>query len=321
MFTSDEASATLYNGGYLETPKGVFKIVQYNSNTEVVIRVPTTYTNESGVICQLWTKLFHIQSQSLQNTPSYTLYEKNSIQPAMSMPTGLRIGIMFIPDVTANPDGGTVYSYFRGTDAYSHFWTPMTIEHNDLVGLQGGGSYAYYHLASTPYSHASVMDQSVATTGTPTFAAVYTTGINKCFYSPSVTTRGYTWSEAQVFTGTSITTWTSVKKISVSTVTSLYASAIVEARIGGTTNGIGTGVNYAKWQIVWSNAAPAVAMIVEEKSASYAPKFKLAVSSNDVLLQVESSDATNYLKGQIYFDIYFMNDVGNGTATFTVAAP
>lgn len=52
----------------------------------------------------------------------------------------------------------------------------LSINHNDLEGLDGGTTDEYYHLTSSKYAYANAMDQSVATTVSPTFSGMVSTG-------------------------------------------------------------------------------------------------------------------------------------------------
>ena len=64
----------------------------------------------------------------------------------------------------------TVSFYNQGTEHYSSILTPFVVNHNDLIGLQGGSTNQYYHLSSTQLTNLN--NQSGTNTGDETTSTI-----------------------------------------------------------------------------------------------------------------------------------------------------
>jgi hypothetical protein len=107
--------------------------------------------------------------------------------------------------------------------------------------------------------------------------------------------------------------------ITPSTKTNLYVSGYVEAKLSGYTATVAdSGVCVARWAFKYANAAPTVVKLDEVLEAN-SPKFQLAVSGDNVVLQVSSSNATNNCNGSLVYEIFIPDDNGAGVATFTLS--
>jgi len=145
-FTANDQN--LY-AGYLQTPKGAYKVVGRTSDTNITINTPTTYVNETDVKFFTWKRLFMARSQIITNvSPAYTLYSISSSQGSFDMNYTDRIGMMI---VTVASNTTTITYVYNGSTYYSYFNTPLITLHNNLAGLQGGSIDEYYHLTQSQY--------------------------------------------------------------------------------------------------------------------------------------------------------------------------
>ena len=148
---SGDGSATLTVGGYLQTPKGLYKISAVASATSCTILVPTTYTNESTVAFSVWKNLFGISTGTITNTTVglYSLVKVESVQPEYTMSVTDKLGEIVFGVSTSST---TVYWTHNGTSAYSNMRTPLVVVHNQLAGVQGLASDEAYHLTLAKYN-------------------------------------------------------------------------------------------------------------------------------------------------------------------------
>jgi hypothetical protein len=142
--------------------------------------------------------------------------------------------------------------------------------------------------------------------------------INVSYLSTTVKTRAYHYSETQSFSASPITAFQTFRTITPSTITSLYQCGIVEVRMMGYTATNGPGSIVAIWQFSYDNAVPTVVLIDAKQSVANAPQVQLLPSTNDVLVQLASSDATNNFQGQVWVDVYLGDDIADGVATWTI---
>ena len=149
-FILSDASTTVGNSGYLQTPGGVFPITSYTSNFIVTISVPLAYGNEIGVSYYIHRLLFQAASAQITNTTP-TEQQTKSSQSAYSVNT---TDMLSLATFGINDTADTrVISYTQnGSSRYSQFHTPLPTYHNDLLGLQGGLANQYYHLSASQYA-------------------------------------------------------------------------------------------------------------------------------------------------------------------------
>jgi hypothetical protein len=169
--TKIDASATNTAASYVQTPKGIYQITARASDTEVTITTPTTYTNESGVIFNVWKRLFISSSPIITATSLATTQTATwtSTQGAFTITALHKLGA--ITFVTSN-NTTTLTTTYDGTARNTHFNTPLITLHNNLAGVQGGDANNQWHLTSlsTPTSGltmatAKVLGRSTASTG------------------------------------------------------------------------------------------------------------------------------------------------------------
>jgi hypothetical protein len=145
-FTANDQN--LY-AGYLQTPKGLYKVVGRTSDTNITISVPSTYVNETAVKFSTWKRLFFAQTPTITAiAPNYTLYISTASSGAIDMNTTDRIGLVMV-GISNNTT--TVTYVYNGTANQSYFNTPLITLHNNLAGLQGGVANEYYHLTQADF--------------------------------------------------------------------------------------------------------------------------------------------------------------------------
>ena len=138
------------------------------------------------------------------------------------------------------------------------------------------------------------------------------------YLSTTVKTRAYHYRETQIFSASPITAFQTFRTITPSTITALYQCGIVEVRMMGYTASNGPGSIVAVWQFSYDNDVPVVALIDAKTSLTNSPQVQLVQATNDVLIQLASSDATNNFQGQAWVDIYLGDDISDGVATWTI---
>lgn len=141
------ASATNTNATYLQTPLGIFQISAYDSDTQVTIIVPSTYTaaNETTVAFKVWKKLFGSTTPTITATgTSYTLYQTSTSQAAFTITAAHKFGEISFG--TSNTAAVTVSTTYNGTNRNTKFNTPLITLHDNLAGLNSG---SYRHLPAS----------------------------------------------------------------------------------------------------------------------------------------------------------------------------
>lgn len=152
-----DVGGTLITDSYLQTPKGLYRILSRVSDTEITIEVPSTYTNESTVAFSVWKQLFNVVGNTITSTgTNYQLLTAISTQVAFTVEATDKLGsIMF-----ATSNNTTNISFVHnGTTHNSNFKTPLITLHGNLAGLQGGTgsvpSEQYYHLTLAQHTNVS----------------------------------------------------------------------------------------------------------------------------------------------------------------------
>lgn len=110
---------------------------------------------------------------------------------------------------------------------------------------------------------------------------------------------GFTHAQNKALSG--ITTWSTVGTIAPSGTAGSYGCGSVEVSVYGSTGGVGNGLRKSCWKIDIADGPPTVAAVGSEVTDGYAPGFRLLVSGSDVLMQVQSHDATGAFGGNIRF--------------------
>ena len=156
-----DASATITDASFLQTPQGLYQITARSSDTVVTITTPSGYTNESAVAGTVWKKYFVGNPTVEINSTTVAEYDTNTTKGALPVTNNTRIGLIVFGTTTSNRTVSIVYDASLNA---SSFTTPLAAQHKDLAGLQGGQSNEFYHLTAAEY------------TGTGTGAFVRTIG-------------------------------------------------------------------------------------------------------------------------------------------------
>jgi hypothetical protein len=149
----------------IEGGEWVFKTWCYASSlTDTNIIVIRVYKrNTAGTE----TELFNVSTADLGTTN--TLSQISSIQPAyIILDTDYLVFKYF---AKSNRGGGqyrTCYLTHNGTTVYSYVKTPIALTHNNLGGLEGGGSGHYYHLTAPSAPAAGLLSVTAIANGETT---------------------------------------------------------------------------------------------------------------------------------------------------------
>lgn len=152
-FTSDDDNADITLCGYIQTPQGLYAIPAYTSDTVVSITTPSGYSNESTVAYSVWKYQFSSNTGAI--TSLNTDYQPVQVMPVRSEITTIvtdKLGEIIFGTSNNTTD---IYWTHNGTANYSHFHSPLAINHNEIVGLQGGTADEYYHLTSAQHTIAT----------------------------------------------------------------------------------------------------------------------------------------------------------------------
>jgi hypothetical protein len=96
------------------------------------------------------------------------------------------------------------------------------------------------------------------------------------------------------------TTWLTVRTLTPSTVTNIFAYGRVHATVCGVTDTLGGGSTRQEWAFSIANGAPTVAIIGSASNAGAAPpQFRLNVSGNTIQIQIQSNNASNILRNAL----------------------
>ena len=164
-FTADKVigSATNTISSYLQTPQGLYQITSRDSDTQVTITTPGTYSVESNITFSIWYKMFGVNTGTIVSiTPNHGQYAMSTTQTDSTFADNVKLGSIFYAVGTDNNATNVSVSY-NGEDNDSYFLTPLDILHNDLTGLNGGDGTYFYHLSNTEYAeHITLSDGSDA---------------------------------------------------------------------------------------------------------------------------------------------------------------
>jgi len=133
----------------------VFKTWCYASSTSDVNTVVIRVYKRSAAGTE--TLLFFVETADLSTTN--TLSQISTIQPAYAILATDHLVFKYF--AKSNRGGGsfrTCSITHNGTTNYSYVKTPLALAHNDLGGLQGGGSGAYYHIPAPSAPAAALMN-------------------------------------------------------------------------------------------------------------------------------------------------------------------
>lgn len=149
-FIAGDSNADLILTSRIITPHAVLVVTAFTSDTVLTVECLATYTNEAGVAYSVDRYLFQSSTGEINNL-TVVLKEHITVQPAFATNTTDKLVTRYFAK-TNNVGNITVHLVHNGTTHYTHFHTPLTTKHNDLVGLQGGAGSEFYHLTSAEYA-------------------------------------------------------------------------------------------------------------------------------------------------------------------------
>jgi hypothetical protein len=147
---------TALTDSYLRTPKGLYRILTWVSDTVITFSTPTGYSNESTVAFGVWKSVIAgTQSADINTTtPTYTGLVSDIAHAAVTSAldgwtVADKLGV--ISFAICDPTRTLTMTY-NGTTRNSHVSTPLITLHNNLAGLDGGGGGVYNHLTALEYA-------------------------------------------------------------------------------------------------------------------------------------------------------------------------
>ncbi len=165
---------------HIETPKGIYPITSFTSDTIVTITVPVGYINESGVNLIVWARLFHTGStlDHAALSTALTLYDSTYAEMASAGGTAAKLGVILFASTT-RVTNTTISFTHNGHDHYSWIRTPFSTLHDSLAEI---------HLAGTGIIYGHVDDQAQNFYGIKTFnSPPVVTGLNSIIYAATGT--------------------------------------------------------------------------------------------------------------------------------------
>lgn len=113
-----------------------------------------------------------------------------------------------------------------------------------------------------------------------------------------------------------VTSWYTVRTIALNPLSRVWTRGLVEARVAGHTSGIGSGVLESRWFFDIHDNTLAVGPITTDVTSGEAPQFRLAVSGNEVLLQVQSTNGSKAFSGLVDVRVVAPRAEGENAAPF-----
>jgi len=223
------------------------------------------------------------------------------------------------------------------SSAYLDFWKSTTDEaDNDYCGIQRfmfKNTAAETIIASTIYSRSidvtdstedgdlafQVMMAGTLTTSTVLDPTGFHVGQNKQLHNTSsMVARNFVWENVKEVTG--VTAYATQFTIAPSVVSNLWTHGLVEYKLMGHTSALANGGSHGVWYFDIADAAPTVGTAGSSTISTNGPLFRLSVSSNDVLCQVQSGNGSNTFDGTLWLKITLPRGAGSagGSVTYTV---
>jgi hypothetical protein len=123
VINSSDASSNPTLSGYLKTSSGLYQITAQSSASAGSIKVPSTYTNQSGTLFWKYTNLFPVQTANITKTTLKEITSFSFPQPAYSLNQYDTIAcLLFGSTTSATPI--TINYCTNGNVNYSHFEMP-----------------------------------------------------------------------------------------------------------------------------------------------------------------------------------------------------
>jgi len=146
IFVSTDREPAKQLTSFVETPKGLYRILQFYSTQSVDIEVPAGYVNELAVEFEIWRNYFSNTSPKITSTSFSWLSNPNAQGVPGAIDPQTKLGAIYWA-TTDSAAATTVYYTHNGNEHYSHFGAPLIFRHNDLGGKQGGVNGEFFHIS------------------------------------------------------------------------------------------------------------------------------------------------------------------------------
>ena len=135
-------------------------------------------------------------------------------------------------------------------------------------------------------------------------------------YKRSATTNARNFAQLIIKELPQVANWTTLYTITPSTVTSVWATGFVEAKLMGGINLVAPGARFSRWQYSIASGAPTVSVVGTDVTTGSSPQFQLTASGNNILIQVRGN-GTNSCTGFIHLEIHCPDYIGVPNYTIT----
>lgn len=149
-FVVGDANGDITLSGHVQTTNSVLRITGFTSSSQVTVETLSTYVNETSSAYSTHHVLFTDTTTEI-NFEVVGLTTTKTIQPEFTIGLTDKLAVAYFARTAANANR-TLYLYHGGTDHYTYIETPLGVLHNELSGLQGGGTDEKYHLDLTKYN-------------------------------------------------------------------------------------------------------------------------------------------------------------------------
>jgi hypothetical protein len=164
-FVAGDANANRLLANLIETPTQTAWINGYISSSQVTVTLSdAAFVNVAGTpFSAMYYYLFNTTTGDINTTTGAELQTITTTQPAFTAsPTDRLVLALFAK--TDQVSSRNISLYHGGTANYTYFTTPLSTQHNDLAGIQGGALDDYYHLTQLKYNAV----QNLTASGTQT---------------------------------------------------------------------------------------------------------------------------------------------------------
>ena len=119
---------------------------------------------------------------------------------------------------------------------------------------------------------------------------------------------------------TGVTTYATQFTLTPSVVSNLWTRGIIYFEVSGHTSAAGSGTRSGYRYFDIADAAPTVGDAGSDRETGTPPAFRVTTSTNDILLQVQSYNASNAIDGTLYVKIMVPRGAGSagGSVTYSV---
>lgn len=118
--------------------------------------------------------------------------------------------------------------------------------------------------------------------------------------------------------GIGISSWATIMTITPDVVSGRICRGIIEAEVMGDTGAVGTGTRKSRWQYAINGGSPTVSLIGTDITANSPPQFRLSMSGNSVLVQVQSNDGTHTIDSGMAAIAAYLPSASGGVINYAI---